>query len=89
MESTPYYKSPCRTVPKTTDKEYNPNVPEQGPLVFMIGWVAIALLALSYIGPRDCAYKTATGKLLFTVACAATISFIGMPAGGQFIYFQF
>jgi len=61
----------------------------QGPMVFAMCIIAIVLLALSYCCPRDYSFKTLTGRFMFTVACAAAIAFIGMPSGGEFIYFQF
>lgn len=61
----------------------------QGPMVLAVCLFAISMLALSYVGPRDCAYKTLRGRFIFTMICASTIVFLGMPAGGEFIYFQF
>lgn len=61
----------------------------QGPMTFAVCWVAAGLLVLSYAAPRDCAFKTRSGRLLFTVGCIAAIAFLGMPSGGEFIYFQF
>ena len=60
-----------------------------GPMVFAVCILAVVLLALSYCCPRDCAFKTLKARFVFTVACAAAIAFIGMPSGGEFIYFQF
>lgn len=60
-----------------------------GPMTFLYCWIAIGLLALSYLCPPDCRFKSLTGRYLFTIACSAAIVFIGMPSGGEFIYFQF
>ena len=60
-----------------------------GPMTFLYCWMAVGLLALSYLTPVDCRFKRLGGKFLFTLACAAAIVVIGMPSGGEFIYFQF
>ena len=62
---------------------------QQGPMTFLYCWISVGLLALSYLTPIDCQFKTIKGKFLFTIACAAAIVFMGMPSGGEFIYFQF
>ena len=60
-----------------------------GPMVFVACIIAIVLLAVSYCCPRDYAFKTLAARFIFTIACVASIAFIGMPSGGEFIYFQF
>jgi D-alanyl-lipoteichoic acid acyltransferase DltB (MBOAT superfamily) len=60
-----------------------------GPMVFAVCILAVLLLASSYCCPRDCSFKTIKARFLFAVACASAIVFIGMPSGGEFIYFQF
>ena len=61
----------------------------QGPMVFAVCVVAIVLLGASYLCPRDMNFKTCRSRMLFSVLCIAAIMFLGMPAGGEFIYFQF
>ena len=60
-----------------------------GPMVFVFCMVAVALLAVSYCCPRDFEFKTVKARFGFTIACVAAIVFMGMPGGGEFIYFQF
>lgn len=60
-----------------------------GPMVFAMCIVAVLLLSLSYCCPQDCAFKTLKARFLFTIMCVASIAFMGMPSGGEFIYFQF
>lgn len=61
----------------------------RGPMTFAACLIASGLIGFSYLGPRDCLYKTFRARFLFVVACIASIVFLGMPAGGEFIYFQF
>ena len=61
----------------------------QGPMTFAVCCIAAGLLAVSYAAPRDCAFKAQSSRLLFTIGCIAAIVFLGMPSGGEFIYFQF
>ena len=61
----------------------------QGPMTFAVCLIAIGLLAFSYLGPRDCAYQSLHKRFMFTMACVGAIVFLGMPSGGEFIYFQF
>lgn len=51
--------------------------------------IAIGLLTASYFCPRDCNFKSLRAKLAFTIAYAAAIVVLGMPSGGEFIYFRF
>lgn len=60
-----------------------------GPMTFLYCWLAVGLLAISYLTPPDCQFKSLQGKFFFTIACATAIVFLGMPSGGEFIYFQF
>ena len=60
-----------------------------GPMMMTICCLSVLLLALSYLTPRDCAFKTTRGKFLFTLTCAAFVVLLGIPCGGEFIYFQF
>ena len=60
-----------------------------GPMTFVFCWIAVGLLALSYLAPRDCAFKTPWGKVLYALLCLAAIVFLACPSGGEFIYFQF
>lgn len=50
---------------------------------------AVALLSISYFCPRDCAFKSLRARFAFTICCIAAIVFLGMPSGGEFIYFRF
>ena len=61
----------------------------QGPVVVAFEFAACALLALSYLLPPDAKPKSTTGRLAFIGACIAAIVFMGIPGGGEFIYFQF
>ncbi len=61
----------------------------QGPMVLFYCCVAVLLLVLSYLSPRDCQVKTMWGKTFFASACILAIIFFGQPTGGEFIYFQF
>ena len=60
-----------------------------GPMVLLVCCVSILLLGLSYLTPRDCAFRSVRGRFAFTLACAAAVVILGIPAGGEFIYFQF
>ncbi len=61
----------------------------QGPMVLLYCFIAVGLLALSYLVPRDCQVKTLWGKTFFASACILAIILFGQPTGGEFIYFQF
>ena len=60
-----------------------------GPVQFGFCLIAAFLFVSSVFCPRDCGFKSVTAKYIFTLACAAAIIFIGMPSGGEFIYFRF
>lgn len=60
-----------------------------GPMTFAFCIAAVFLLGISYCCPRDFAFKTLKSRFVFTIACVAAIAFMGMPGGGEFIYFQF
>lgn len=60
-----------------------------GPMTFAYCLAAVFLLGISYCCPRDFAFKTLKSRFFFTIACVAAIAFMGMPGGGEFIYFQF
>ena len=60
-----------------------------GPMQFGFCLVAAGLLGLSYCGPRDCRYVTCRSAFVFIMLCIASIVFLGMPSGGEFIYFRF
>ena len=60
-----------------------------GPMVMLVCLMGVFLLGLSYLMPRDCTFKTTRGRFLFTFACAAGVVLLGIPSGGEFIYFQF
>lgn len=60
-----------------------------GPMAFAFCVMAIGLLGLSYLTPRDCRFKTRWAQWLFCAATVLAIVYLGRPAGGEFIYFQF
>jgi D-alanyl-lipoteichoic acid acyltransferase DltB (MBOAT superfamily) len=60
-----------------------------GPLHFLFCWIAVGLLAVSYLFPADCKIKKMPLQLLFAILFILAIIFFGMPSGGEFIYFQF
>ena len=60
-----------------------------GPLHFLFCWIAVGLLAISYLVPADCKIKSRRAQLLFAILFILAIIFFGMPSGGEFIYFQF
>ena len=51
--------------------------------------IAILGLGLSYLCPRDCNFRTTTQSFIFSCGCVMLIVFLGMPVGGEFIYFKF
>ena len=61
----------------------------QGPMTLLFCLLACGLLSGSYLLPRDCAFTKTWHKVLFVVGCMAAVVFMGVPAGGEFIYFQF
>ncbi len=61
----------------------------QGPMVFAYCWLAVGLLGLSYLFPRDCNIKGTWAKTAFSTVCILAIIFLGQPTNGEFIYFQF
>jgi D-alanyl-lipoteichoic acid acyltransferase DltB (MBOAT superfamily) len=61
----------------------------QGPMVLMFCILSVLLLGASYLCPRDCQFRSLKAKFIFTVITIAAIVFMGMPTGGEFIYFQF
>ena len=52
-------------------------------------FMAILGLSLSYVCPPDCKFKTIKHSLIFTCVCILSVVFLGMPVGGEFIYFKF
>ncbi len=60
-----------------------------GPVQFGFCIIAALLFVSSVFCPRDCGFKTPQSRYLFTVACVMAIVFLGMPSGGEFIYFRF
>lgn len=60
-----------------------------GPMYFASAVGAVLALALSYLAPRDCHFKSDLGKFLFCTACILVVIFLGAPTEGMFIYFQF
>jgi len=60
-----------------------------GPVWFATMLFSILLLGLSYLCPRDCAFKTNRAHFLFSAACLGSIVFLGSSGEASFIYFQF
>lgn len=60
-----------------------------GPMSFLFCLIAATLFCVSHFVPDDCKFKRNGSKMTFIVACIIAIVFFGMPAGGEFIYFQF
>ena len=60
-----------------------------GPMKFAYCILAAALFSASALCPKECAFSSLRSRFIFTIACAAAIIFIGMPSGGEFIYFKF
>ena len=60
-----------------------------GPMQFGFCILAVALFVASAFCPRDCGFVSVKSKLAFSLVCIAAIIFIGMPSGGEFIYFKF
>ena len=60
-----------------------------GPMTFLFCWIAVGLLAASYLTPRDCRFKTLRARLCYIVCCMVAIVWFAAPSGGEFIYFQF
>lgn len=60
-----------------------------GPMSFLFCLIAAGLFGFSHFVPDDCKFKSMSAKLCFVIACMAAIVFLGMPSGGEFIYFQF
>lgn len=46
-------------------------------------------LALSYLAPRDCLFKTRRAHFLFQLSCILVVVMFGTDANSSFIYFQF
>lgn len=60
-----------------------------GPLQFGLCVIAAGLFTLSAFFPRDCGFASTGSRFVFIVLCITAIVFIGMPSGGEFIYFRF
>lgn len=60
-----------------------------GPMALAFMLAAVAALGVSYLAPRDCRFRTSTGRILFSVATIVVIAVLGQPTEGAFIYFQF
>jgi len=60
-----------------------------GPMQFGFCLVAAGLFLACALLPRDCAFHRVRARYLFIVAAVAAIVLIGMPSGGEFIYFRF
>lgn len=60
-----------------------------GPMQFGFCAIAAGMFILSAFCPRDCRFASIASRFAFIAACCAAIVFIGMPSGGEFIYFRF
>lgn len=60
-----------------------------GPVQFGFCVIATSLFTLSTFCPRDCRFSSIGSRFVFIVICIVAIVFIGMPSGGEFIYFRF
>lgn len=61
----------------------------RGRVYFLACILSVALLAFSYVFPRDCRFVTNRGKYLYILGCMAVIVLFAGPSGGEFIYFRF
>lgn len=60
-----------------------------GPMTFLFIWIAVGLLILSYLCPRDCKFGSNRQSTFFLLVTIFAITFFAVPSGGEFIYFQF
>lgn len=60
-----------------------------GPVKFAFCLIVCALFLACAFCPRDCKFASTRSKFSFSVLCCAAIVFLGMPSGGEFIYFKF
>ena len=60
-----------------------------GPMNFVFCLIAACFFMVSHFLPNDCRFERNRSKVFFVMTCAVIIVFFGMPAGGEFIYFQF
>lgn len=60
-----------------------------GGVEFLFCLLVVSLLGLSYLVPRDCAFRSVRSHFLFVAFCVVVITFLGMPPEGEFIYFRF
>ena len=51
--------------------------------------LAVGLLLLSYVAPRDCAFRTTKASVTYILVVSFVTIFFAVPSGGEFIYFQF
>lgn len=51
--------------------------------------VAVGLLGISYLTPRDCAFKTSAAKIAFITIAFFFITFLGITGGEEFVYLKF
>ena len=60
-----------------------------GPVLLLFCFLAVGLLLLSYLAPRDCAFRTAKASVTYILVVSLVTVFFSVPSGGEFIYFQF
>ena len=60
-----------------------------GPVVLLFCFMAVGLLLLSYVMPRDCAFRTTKAHVACILIFSLVTIFFSVPSGGEFIYFQF
>ena len=60
-----------------------------GPMVLLFCFLAVGLLLLSYVAPRDCVFRTTKARVAYILAFSFVTIFFAVPSGGEFIYFQF
>ena len=58
----------------------------RGPLNFIMSFVVVGLLALSYLLPANLKFKN---NFLFLLVTTSLVLFLGKNAGSEFIYFKF
>lgn len=61
----------------------------QGIIGMGLKIVAVGLLGISYLTPRDCAFKTSAAKIAFITIAFFFITFLGITGGEEFVYLKF
>ena len=60
-----------------------------GPVLLLFCFLSVGLLLLSYVVPRDCAFRTRRARVAYILVVSLVTIFFAVPSGGEFIYFQF